>query len=83
MGCVSGKNILDEDDLSFLMSHTKMEEEEVRRRYARFIKNHPDGRLDPESFQEMINICYPLADKENIEKHIFRLYDYNQVCRDT
>ena len=40
---------------------------------------HPDGRISKKSFHTMMKECYPGADTEKLEKHIFRMYDSNKV----
>jgi len=77
MGCVNGKNVLLEDDIQFLVKYTDLKEEQVKEHYEKFIANHPKGKMDKKSFTDMMNLCYPEADKENIQKHIFRMYDSN------
>ena len=79
MGCAGGKCVVEEEDLRFLIQHTDLDESQVRMYYGQFLKKHPDGRLDRTSFREMMNICYPRADTGDIERHIFRMYDDNQV----
>jgi len=78
MGCANGKQVLAEEDIQFLVKYTNLEEEQVKEHYDNFIQKHPKGRLDKKSFEEMMNICYPESDKDNIEKHIFRMYDSNK-----
>ena len=50
--------------------------------YQNFLKMHPDGRISKKSFHTMMKECYPGADTEKLEKHIFRMYDSNKVKRD-
>ena len=40
---------------------------------------HPDGRISRKSFHTMMKECYPGADTEKLERHIFRMYDSNKV----
>eukprot|EP00090_Calanus_glacialis_P029491 TRINITY_DN47312_c0_g1_i1.p1 TRINITY_DN47312_c0_g1~~TRINITY_DN47312_c0_g1_i1.p1 ORF type:complete len:193 (+),score=65.41 TRINITY_DN47312_c0_g1_i1:184-762(+) len=77
MGCANGKQVLLEDDIQFLVKYTNMKEEEVKEHYENFITNHPKGKMDKSSFTEMMNLCYPDSNKDNIQKHIFRMYDSN------
>ena len=79
MGCAAGKCVVEEEDLMFLIKHTDLDERQVRTYYGQFLKKHPDGKLDRTSFREMMNICYPKAVTDSIERHIFRMYDDNQV----
>ena len=50
-------------------------------RYQNFLKMHPDGRISRKSFHTMMKECYPGADTEKLERHIFRMYDSNKVNR--
>ena len=85
MGCSAsshrapGKRTLREADLSFLIQNTRMQEAEVRASYSQFIRQHPDGLMDRETFRLMMKDCYPAADIGNIETHLFRMYDDNEV----
>ena len=47
--------------------------------YQIFLKKHPDGRISRKSFHTMMKECYPGADTEKLERHIFRMYDSNKV----
>jgi len=84
MGCSAsshrapGKRTLREADLSFLIQNTRMQEAEVRASYSQFIRQHPDGLMDRETFRLMMKDCYPSADIGNIETHLFRMYDDNE-----
>ena len=81
MGCKNVKYInLDEEDLQYLVKHTRLNEAQVKVNFQKFLKKHPDGKLNRESFGEMMRICYPHTDSTNIENHIFRVYDVNKVC---
>jgi len=46
--------------------------------YQSFLKKHPDGRISRKSFHTMMKECYPGADTEKLERHIFRMYDSNK-----
>merc|ERR1712106_885065 len=78
MGCVNGRNILSEEDIDFIARNTAMEREQVEHQYQPFIQRHPDGRISRKSFHQMMKECYPGADTERLERHIFRMYDSNQ-----
>ena len=87
MGCSASshrapsKRMLREQDLTFLVQNTRLQEDEVRASYKQFIRQHPDGLMDRETFREMMRDCYPSADIGNIETHLFRMYDDNEVSR--
>ena len=78
MGCVNGKAVLKEEDIDYLVKYTDLTEEQVKENFENFLEKHPKGKLDKKSFSEMMNLCYPNSDKDNIQKHIFRMYDSNQ-----
>jgi len=78
MGCSQGKTILQRDDLQFLVKNTSLDQCQVKVSFEKFSKKHPDGKIDRDSFREMMKICYPHSDTENLENHIFRMYDENQ-----
>merc|ERR1739838_280194 len=78
MGCVQGKSILTEEDINFIAKNTAMDKTQVENQYQIFLKKHPDGRISKKSFHTMMKECYPGADTEKLEKHIFRMYDTNK-----
>ena len=51
----------------------------LQTQYQNFLKMHPDGRISKKSFHTMMKECYPGADTEKLERHIFRMYDSNKV----
>ena len=78
MGCVNGKSVgLSEEDLDFIAAHTAATREEVGRAHENFISRHPDGKIGRREFTRMMRQCYPNADTDKMEKHIFRMYDAN------
>merc|ERR1712051_1143388 len=78
MGCVQGKSILTEEDINFIAKNTAMDKTQVENQYQIFLKKHPDGRISRKSFHTMMADCYPGADTEKLERHIFRMYDSNK-----
>merc|ERR1711942_457438 len=46
--------------------------------YQEFLKRHPDGSISRKSFHKLMKECYPVADTEKLERHIFRMYDVNK-----
>ena len=77
MGCANGKQVLTDDDLNYIASHTAVSREEVDERYSNFLARHPDGKITKKEFRGMMQACYPGADTDKLEKHIFRMYDAN------
>jgi len=78
MGCTQGKSVLSDEDIDFIARNTAMKREAVEVQYRTFLKQHPDGRISRKSFHSMMKECYPGADTEKLEKHIFRMYDSNK-----
>merc|ERR1712045_272665 len=78
MGCVHATTILTNEDLEFIAKNTALSKVQVESRYQNFLKFHPDGRLSRKSFHSMMKECYPGADTEKLERHIFRMYDTNK-----
>merc|ERR1711902_348105 len=78
MGCVHATTILTNEDLEFIAKNTALSKVQVESRYQNFLKLHPDGRISRKSFHSMMKECYPGADTEKLERHIFRMYDTNK-----
>jgi len=78
MGCINGKQLLNEEDLSYIARNTAMDKDAVERQYQNFLKKHPDGQISRKSFHAMMKECYPGTDTEKLERHIFRMYDTNK-----
>jgi len=76
--CVHGTKILTEEDIDFIAKNTAMDKTQVETQYQIFLKKHPDGRISRKSFHTMMKECYPGADTEKLERHIFRMYDSNK-----
>merc|ERR1711988_418662 len=77
MGCVHATTILTNEDLEFIAKNTALTKVQVESRYQNFLKLHPDGRISRKSFHSMMKECYPGADTEKLERHIFRMFDIN------
>merc|ERR1712079_142469 len=78
MGCVHATTILTNEDFEFIAKNTALTKVQVESRYQNFLKLHPDGRISRKSFHSMMKECYPGADTEKLERHIFRMYDTNE-----
>jgi len=78
MGCAHASKILTAEDINFIAKNTAMTKAQVETQYQSFLKMHPDGRISKKSFHTMMKECYPGADTEKLEKHIFRMYDSNK-----
>jgi len=78
MGCAQGKHVLTVEDIDFIARNTAMPRDKVEMQYQTFLQKHPDGRISKKSFHTMMKECYPGADTEKLERHIFRMYDSNK-----
>merc|ERR1711878_262520 len=78
MGCAHASKILTNDDIEFIAKNTALSKDQVENQYQVFLKKHPDGRISRKSFHTMMKECYPGADTEKLERHIFRMYDTNK-----
>merc|ERR1712156_1274781 len=67
-----------DEDIDFIARNTAMKREAVEIQYKTFLQKHPDGRISRKSFHMMMKECYPGADTEKLERHIFRMYDSNK-----
>lgn len=77
MGNANGKKALTDADLDFIANHTAASREMVEENYHSFLAKHPDGKISKKDFKKMMHECYPNANIEKLEKHIFRMYDAN------
>merc|ERR1712117_986606 len=77
MGCVGGKEILSEEDKDYIAQNTAATREEIDQQHENFLQKHPDGKISKKDFSVLMRQCYPTADTDKLEKHIFRMYDAN------
>merc|ERR1719348_1676055 len=54
-----------------------MTEDQVKEAFAAFVTEHPNGRMKPKDFREMMTKAMPKKDASKMEKHVFRIYDAN------
>ena len=53
--------------------------------FQNFLSKHPNGKISKRSFLSMMKECYPSKDSDRIGRHIWRMYDVNEVrmtCED-
>lgn len=77
MGCVNGKPVLSDEDLDFIANHTAVSRDEVDIQYQNFLSEHPNGKITRREFRNMMQACFPDANTDKLESHIFRMYDTN------
>jgi len=54
-----------------------LDEAEIRRAFDAFLLSHPNGKLDPKAFEELIGKALPKHDAKKMKSHVFRVYDTN------
>merc|ERR1712098_243914 len=64
-------------DITALARSSGMEEDQVGKAFDVFIEEHPDGKMRPKDFREMMQKALPKEDASKMEKHVFRIYDTN------
>ena len=77
MGSKNGKPVLRDEDVSEIVKTSGMTEERVREAFENFVKEHPNGKMKPKAFREMMLFAMPKKDAAKMEKHVFRIYDAN------
>ena len=77
MGSKNGKPVLREQDIALLCKSSGMEEEQVKEAFDAFVAEHPNGKMKPKDFKEIMAKALPGKDGAKMEKHVFRIYDSN------
>jgi len=69
--------MLREEDIQALIKTSGLDEEHVRDDFDKFVEEHPDGKMKPKDFRDMMAKAMPKKDAGKMEKHVFRIYDTN------
>jgi Ca2+-binding EF-hand superfamily protein len=77
MGSKNGKPVLREEDVAALVKSSGLDETQVKESFEAFIAEHPNGKMKPKDFREMMSKALPKKDASKMEKHVFRIYDSN------
>merc|ERR1739846_188841 len=77
MGNKNGTPVLRDEDVVALSQSSGMSQEEVKDAFNAFVAEHPNGKMKPKEFREMVAKTMPKSDASKMEKHIFRIYDSN------
>merc|ERR1712098_665772 len=77
MGSKNGKPLLREDDIAALVKTSGMTEKDVEDAFDAFIAEHPNGKMKPKDFRQIMSSALPKKDASKMEKHVFRIYDAN------
>ena len=75
MGCIKSKQGLSQEDLDFLKSHTRYDENTIKEWYKGFKQDCPNGRLTPPKFVDMYKLFFPSGNAEQFCDHVFRTFD--------
>ena len=75
MGSNNGKPVLREEDIAALSKSSGLDAAEVKETFESFLAEHPNGKLKPKDFREMMAKAVPKKDAAKMEKHVFRMYD--------
>lgn len=77
MGSKNGKPLLREDDIANLVKTSGMTEKDVKHAFDSFVAEHPNGKMKPKDFRQIMSSALPKKDASKMEKHVFRIYDAN------
>jgi len=78
MGSSNGKPVLRPEDVTALSKSSGLDEAQVKQAFDNFVTEHPDGRMKPKDFREMMEKALPgKGDAKKMEDHVFRIYDSN------
>ena len=77
MGAKNTKPTISDEDLDYISKHTAASKDDVKENFRQFLVNHPDGKISKGQFKVMMQTCYPDAKADNLENHIFPMYDFN------
>jgi len=78
MGSSNGKPVLRPEDVTSLSKSSGLDEAQVKQAFDNFVTEHPDGRMKPKDFREMMEKALPgKGDAKKMEDHVFRIYDSN------
>jgi Ca2+-binding EF-hand superfamily protein len=77
MGNKNGVPVLRDADVAALAKSSGMDEAAVKGAFAAFLEEHPNGKMKPKDFSEMMSKAMPKKDASKMEKHVFRIYDSN------
>ena len=69
--------LLREESVNFIIEKTQATREDVEAYYNNFIQTYPDGKIDKKGFSEIMQKCFPDQYIEELDCHIFRMYDLN------
>ena len=77
MGSKNEKPVLRDEDITALSKSSGLNEAQVKESFNAFVAEHPNGKMKPKDFREMMAKAVPTKDASKMEKHVFRIYDAN------
>ena len=77
MGSNNGKPVLRDQDIALLCKSSGLDEEQVKEAFNSFVADHPNGKMKPKAFKDVMAKALPGKDGAKMEKHVFRIYDTN------
>ena len=77
MGARQGRPALDQEEIKTFAKSSGLSVGEVQETFASFVERHPNGKLKPKDFGEIMSTALPKKDANKISKHAFRIYDLN------
>jgi len=77
MGNKGGKPELRDEDVALFCKSSGMTEDQVKESFNAWVAEHPNGKMKPKDFREMMSKALPSKDASKMEKHVFRIYDSN------
>jgi len=69
--------VLREEDIAALVKSSGLDEAQVKEAFDSWVAEHPNGKMKPKDFREMMSKALPKKDASKMEKHVFRIYDSN------
>ncbi|QQP57274.1 Neuronal calcium sensor 2 [Caligus rogercresseyi] len=78
MGQKGSKDRLSKQDLDFLKTSTRYDENTIKEWYKGFKCDCPDGKLTPDSFMQIYSKCFPSGNANEFCDHVFRTFDMDK-----
>merc|ERR1712126_183780 len=75
MGAKNSKDRLGKEDLDFLKTNTRYDEDTIQEWYKGFMVDCPDGKLSPTAFMKIYSKCFPSGNAGEFCEHVFRTFD--------
>jgi len=75
MGCFGSKSKLSKEDLEFLKTHTKYDEQTIKGWYKGFRQDCPSGKLTPSKFMDMYKMFFTEGNAQEFCDLVFRTFD--------